>query len=224
MQELRDSFIILNIGSKKTGKTTASVRMLLDFWERQQKPCIVLDLKGHPSYANFIALNLEQVKRFYARKHGLKPFYVFRPDPDPMAYEASIIEFCQIVAMYVRNTVVLFEDFTTYLEGNFHPAIKGMILDNRNACNDYIFNVHSFGDVGPFVLKHSELYVIRETADDPYDLPTKIPYTIRPLVQKCLLEINAENNRNVGKTLPNQQPKPRLASRMIVKDEARIIR
>lgn len=217
MQELRDSFNILHVGAKKTGKTTESLKIMVDFWENQQKPCIVLDLNNHPSFQPLIPLSIEQVRHFNRRKHGNKPYYVFRPDADPMAVYGSVLEFCQAVAYYVRNSVVIYDDFTTYVEGNFHPLIKGLILGNRNACNDYIFNVHSFGDVGPFVLKHTEIYMIRDTADDPNDLPTKIPVRARSLVRQALIEVSREN-----RSVP--EGKPRLAHRTINKDEGRFIK
>lgn len=214
MQELRDSFSVLHVGSKRTGKTTASLQMIVDFWEYQRKPCIVLDLSNHPSFDRFRRVTLEELPRldsFTGRK-----YFVYRPT-DPMNVYGEVLEFCQTLTQYVRNAAVVFEDFTTYFQGNIHPVIKNMLLGSRNACNDYVFNVHSFSDVGPFALNHCEVYIIRNTTDNPDDLPMKIPYSVRPLVAQAIREINREN-RNV------RDNQPRLAFRTVLKDEGRILR
>lgn len=213
MSELRDSFSVLHIGAKRTGKTTASLQLIVDFWEQQRKPCIVLDLGNHPSFDRFRRVDLDDLPRL-DRFEGRK-YFVFRPDA--MNVYQETLDFCQTVAQYVRNTAVIFEDFTTYLRGNIHPTIQNMMLGSRNACNDYIFNVHSLSDVGPFALNHCEIYILRHTTDNPDDLPSKIPYTVRALVATALREINREN----AKVRDNQ---PRLAYRTILKEEGKILR
>lgn len=214
MQELRDSFSALHIGAKRTGKTTASLAMMVEFWENQRKPCIVLDLSRHQSYDRFKAVTLEDLPRleqFTGRK-----YFVYRPF-DPMNIKYEVIQFCTMVTQYVRNTAVIFEDFTVYLAGNVHPTIQNMMLGSRNACNDYIFNVHSFSDTGPFALKHCEVYIVRHTVDNPDSLTPNIPYAIRPVVAQAIKEINREN-RNI----PTGEP--RLAFRTVLREEGRILR
>jgi len=214
MEELRESFSVLHIGAKKTGKTTASLAMMVDFWEHQRKPCVVLDLSNHPSFDRFRRIEIEDLPRL--DQYTGRKYFVYRPT-DPMNLQNEILYFCQTLTQYVRNTVVVFEDFTIYLSGNVHPSIKNMILGSRNACNDYIFNVHSFSDLGPFALKHCEIYIVRHTIDNPESLTTNIPYAVRPFVAQAIREINREN-RTV------KEGKPRLAFRTILKDEGRILK
>ena len=209
MNQLRDSAAILHVGMKRTGKTTASLQMMVEFVEKQGKPVVVLDLGCHPSFDNFRRITLEELPKIHSLPG--KKYFVYRPYESLQVFP-EILEFCTMVSKYVRNAVVFFEDFTTYVEGNFHPIVKGLILNSRNSCNDYVFNVHSFSDVGPFILKHCEIYLVRETIDDPNNLPPKIPYTIRPTVKHALGLVLKENQRNRNK----------YAYRIIYKEENRI--
>lgn len=191
--------------------------MMVKFWEEQKKPCIILDLNNHPSFALFKTLTIDDIVSFSTRRHIGKPYYVFRPDISFRRKKDSVLEFCHVVNLYVRNSVVIFDDFTSYLEGNVHPIIEDLILNARNACNDCIFNVHSFSDVGPFALRHCEFYLIRHTVDSVTKPPNKIPEGILPLVKKMMEEIQRENRKL-------QDDEPRLAYRMINREKGKVIK
>jgi hypothetical protein len=199
---LRTSSIILHIGAKKTGKTQGTLNMCRDMFIKQHKPVLLLDIGRQPEYETFIPIELEDVGQFnrLATRHKV-PFFRCRVED-----LEQTIRFFDLVNKNVRNSFVVFEDSTSYMRGNLPSKMQNLIFNSRNVNNDYLFNLHSLREPAPVLLAHSEMLVLRKTADGK--LPTKVP--VPEKIAAAMQAIKQENER-----LYPRADQPKLAYRLI---------
>lgn len=196
----RASSIFLAVGAKKTGKTQGSINIQVEMFKRQGKPVLVFDVGTQSEYDDYILIGIDDISRFnrLASKEPY-PFFVCR--------ECEDIElFFTLVNQWVRNSFVVFEDATSYMAGNLSEPVRKLILNSRNLCNDYLFNLHSLAEPAPFLFRHSEYIILRKTSD--VKLPSKVPVPHK--IEKAMAEISAENAR-----LYPRPEQPKLAFRVI---------
>lgn len=198
----RTAAIYLHIGAKKTGKTQGTINMAVDMLRQQGKPVLVLDKGRQSEYDDFHTLELQQVPQFTQLAGKTRyPLYKCR-----VSGEDDIWEFFALVDEHVRNSFVIFEDATTYAVGNLPGSVRNLIVNSRNACNDYLFNLHSLSEPAPFLFRHSEFMILRRTSDQK--LPGKVPVPHKVL--QAMREIETENKR-----LYPRPEQPKLAFRVI---------
>ncbi|GAB2566818.1 hypothetical protein [Spirosoma areae] len=196
----RASSIFLAVGAKKTGKTQGSINIQVEMWKKQGKPILVFDVGSQAEYDIYLPLLLADLPRFnqLARQEA-HPFFVCRESDDIDKFFTKVNEF-------VRNAFVVFEDATTYMAGNLSKPVRKLILNSRNLCNDYLFNLHSLAEPAPFLFRHSEYIILRKTSD--VKLPAKVP--VPHLIEWAMGEIKAENER-----LYPRPEQPKLAFRVL---------
>ncbi|GEM_PF-1093862 len=196
----RTSSIFLAIGAKKTGKTQGSINIQVDMWKRQGKPVLVFDIGSQSEYDKYVPITQAEIKGFNILADRQRyPFFVCRDCED-------IDSFFTLVNQWIRNTLVVFEDATSYMGGNLSNAVERLILNSRNLCNDYLFNLHSLAEPAPFLFRHSEYIILRKTSD--VKLPSKVPVPHK--IEKAMAELKKENE------LLYPDPKqPKLAFRVI---------
>lgn len=196
----RTSSIFLAIGAKKTGKTQGCINIQVDMFKKQGKPILVFDIGSQSEYDAYIPISIDDLSRFnrLAEKQRY-PFFVCRDCED-------IDLFFTLVNQWVRNAFVSFEDATSYMAGNLSEPIRKLILNSRNLCNDYLFNLHSLAEPAPFLFRHSEFIILRKTSD--VKLPGKVPVPHK--IERAMAELKAENEKYYPR--PDQ---PKLAFRVI---------
>ncbi|GAB3568790.1 hypothetical protein GCM10027578_22030 [Spirosoma luteolum] len=196
----RPSSIFLAIGAKRTGKTQGSINIQVDMWKRQAKPVLVFDIGSQSEYDTYLPIQQDDISRFnrLAEKEQY-PFFVCRDCED-------IDQFFTLVNQWVRNAFVVFEDATSYMAGNLSEPIRKLILNSRNLCNDYLFNLHSLAEPAPFLFRHSEYIILRRTSD--VKLPPKVPVPHK--IERAMAEIKAENDKKYPTAA-----QPKLAFRVI---------
>jgi hypothetical protein len=199
----RTSSIFLHIGAKKTGKTQGTLNMAVDMFTRQGKPVLVLDKGRQEEYEIFHPIDLADIPNFNELAQRVKYKY-FRCR---VSSELDILEFFTSVNQFVTNSFVIFEDATSYAVGNMPRVMKDLILNSRNACNDYLFNLHSLSEPAPFLFRHSEYIILRRTSDAK--LTSKMPVVAK--LEKAMREIAIENSKKYN-DYPEQ---PKLAFRLI---------
>lgn len=182
----RDSWVMLHVGAMRTGKTTGTRQMMTDMWEPpQRKPSLVFDSNNQKDYDDLIPISVDDLPRWaetwprYAR-----PWFVCR-DVDDLDW------FFTYLHQYVRNTFVVFEDATGYLNSKLTKTQLRPILNSRNACNDIMLNQHSLADVQPDLYRAAWWLWLRHTADGEIPAKARMPH----LIGRALEEINAENQR-----------------------------
>ena len=181
----RASSIFLSIGAKRTGKTQGSINIQADMFKKQGKPILIFDIGRQSEYDIYIDIPIDDLSRFnrLAEKQRY-PFFVCRDCED-------IDQFFTLVNQWVRNTFVVFEDATSYMAGNLSDPIRKLILNSRNLCNDYLFNLHSLAEPAPFLFRHSEYIILRRTSD--VKLPPKVPVPHK--IERAMAEIKVENDK-----------------------------
>lgn len=181
----RASSIFLSVGAKRTGKTQGSISIQADMFKKQGKPILIFDIGRQSEYDIYIDIPIDDLSRFnrLAEKERY-PFFVCRDCED-------IELFFTLVNQWVRNAFVVFEDATTYMAGNLSEPIRKLILNSRNLCNDYLFNLHSLAEPAPFLFRHSEYIILRRTSD--VKLPGKVPVPHK--IERAMAEIKAENDK-----------------------------
>jgi hypothetical protein len=199
----RTSSIFLHIGAKKTGKTQGTLNMAVDMFTRQGKPVLVLDKGRQEEYEKFHPIDLADIPNFNELARRVK-YKFFRCR---VSSEQDILEFFTSVNQFITNSFVIFEDATSYAVGNMPRVMKDLILNSRNACNDYLFNLHSLAEPAPFLFRHSEYIILRRTSD--VKLTSKMPVVAK--LERAIREIAIENN-NKYNDYPEQ---PKLAFRLI---------
>ncbi|GAB3761481.1 hypothetical protein [Spirosoma pomorum] len=198
----RTSSIFLHIGAKKTGKTQGTLNMIVEMYQKQAKPVLVLDKGRQSEYDDFIDIELDDLPKFNALANRQKiPLFKCR-----ISGEEDVIKFFELVDQYIRNSFVVFEDATTYAVGNLPLSMRNLIVNSRNACNDYLFNLHSLSEPAPFLFRHSEYIILRRTSDQK--LQTKVPVPNKIL--RAMYELEKENKREYPRV-----DQPKLAFRLI---------
>lgn len=178
-QPSRTSEIFLHIGKRNTGKTYMTEGIIADFY-RHGRRVIIFDINNQSEYDKFSDLTVDEIP--YWRE--IEIVKVREPD--------RVNDFFDNVHFYVRNALVILEDSTSYVMGNIHKSIQRLVLNTRNANNELYFNVHSLSDPGPFLYKHVDWYILRETGDE-FPLDNKVRAKGR--VERAMREIKAENKR-----------------------------
>jgi hypothetical protein len=201
-QQRRFSSIFLHIGAKKTGKTQGTLNMAVDMFKQQKKPVLVLDKGSQEEYEDFHVIDIDDLPGF--NKVAQKATYkLFRCR---VSSEEDILKFFTYVNQHIKNSFVIFEDATSYAVGNIPRVMKDLILNSRNACNDYLFNLHSLSEPAPFLFRHAEFLILRRTSD--VKVPTKIP--VQNKIERAMREIAQENAE-----LYKRPEQPKLAFRLI---------
>ncbi len=158
-----------------------SLQMMDEFFQDGSgKRVLIFDINNQSEYDRFPCISVDNLPYW----RNMEVVAVREPD--------RIDEFFDFVHFYIRNTLVVLEDSTSYMMGNFSKSIQRTILNSRNANNDLFFNVHSLGDPGPFLYKHVDWYILRETGDT-YPLPNKV--RAKAALESAMLQIKEENRR-----------------------------
>ena len=180
----RTSASFLQIGAKKTGKTQSTLNIMADMIRRRGVPILIFDNALQAEYEVFLPILIGEIPHWdQIWPHARLPVFRCRT--------RDALLFFEYVYEYVRNSLVVFEDCTNYLTGNMPMVMKDVILQCKNHGNDLVFNTHSIRSAAPFVLEQCEYYILRQTPDDPYRLPAKVPHPHR--VREAMLEIMEEN-------------------------------
>lgn len=207
MSDVRTSSAFLHIGAKKTGKTFGTIEIAMDMLTNQRKSVLIYDPNNQSEYDRFTRIRITGVPKFFEKYNQDKGTPLDKPKL-VVCRDAEVREMFDTIFTYVRNAVIVFEDSTPYMAGNLPDYIQRVIFQSRNHGNDLIFNVHSLTEPAPFLFRHTEYIILRQTADNPHKLPTKVPVPFK--IKKAMLDIRAENEQ-----LYPGPTQPKLARRLI---------
>lgn len=206
----RSSVNILHLGDQNTGKSVFVRQMCQKQHEQNKMGVIVLDYAYQKEYSNIPTIKIEEIpylKQLPFEKQMVKVH--LRQNKQQEDFD----NFCHLVNFHTSNFFVVMEDLSSYTDALPRLPLKALINNNRNIGNDYVFTYHSFSEVPPFLLKKTQVFWIRQTLDDPADMPKKIPPMLKPRITEALKLVISENLR-FHSEVPNQ---PKLAFRELIK-------
>jgi tetraacyldisaccharide-1-P 4'-kinase len=134
--------IIVCVGNRGTGKTTAAVNLALDYLKRYPNRKVVFyDQNETENYSNY-------------------PFY----SPKLKGIISKIIERDYKALLTLTNTLIILEDCLKYLKTE--DDINTLILDSKQKGNDILFINHWWGVLPPTLLRCADYFMIFPS-DDP---------------------------------------------------------
>lgn len=112
------------------------------------------------NFPNALGERIEEIKEeeIYFFRKGIKRMICPRP-------ERSF----DLLAEYLRNTLVIFEDSTRYLEGRLQESVRNFVLDTKQKNLNLVFVFHSLSDVPPRLIKYSQSITMFKTLDGSVD-------------------------------------------------------
>lgn len=178
--------IWLAIGTSDTGKTHTVMEMAYGFSERSRIPksIIVFDHTNNSSYHKYNLRPLSLHDLYYIRPEHLVRGIVQSDDID---------EFCRIVTMYIERCIIIFDDCGVHFRGNLTTDRESLLKTRKNNGTELIFQTHTFREIAPSLLDQTNMFILKETVDDPEDLPSKV--TAKREIGYLLIEIIRENLR-----------------------------
>lgn len=137
------------VGKRGSGKTTFA-RKLMSASSLKKK--LVVDTFDHESYNDIPDMGIEQLQYW---KGG--SYHLWGSDTQGILDEIN---------RHVRDTLVLFEDATKYIDTNPQPVVKSICLDSKQKNNDIVFMFHSFADVPPKLFRWMNFITVFKTEEN----------------------------------------------------------
>lgn len=163
------TFIV--IGAPGSGKSPWVKSMI------EGRRCLVLDLQNEygqrTKYPGQKALGLSN--------NTADPRSRFCPDYTKISVKEDVLKFIQIAANK-RDTNVVFEECTIYLEGRQQEGIKKLIVGRLHTGNAYYFIFHSIASVPPRIMQICTHVVLHHTIDNEAVVLTKYPQLYKHFV------------------------------------------
>ncbi|WP_028664915.1 hypothetical protein [Runella zeae] len=178
--------IWLAVGKRNVGKTYTALQLATEFSIRGsvRKHILVYDHTNNSSYNthNLIPLTLEQI------------IYLLPLQQEPIrgiVRGVEIDEFCEAVTHHVSKSSILFDDCGVLFRGNLTIAREKLLKTPKNNGNELIFQAHSIREIAPALLEQANMYILKQTVDDPENLPPKL--IARREIGHLLTEVIREN-------------------------------
>lgn len=89
------------------------------------------------------------------------------PSATAITLKEDVIKFIQMAAMK-KDTNVVLEECTVYLEGRQEEGIKKLIVNRLHTGNSYSFVFHSIAAVPPRIMQMCNYVVLHKTLDEDY--------------------------------------------------------
>lgn len=185
----RTNKVILVVGNRGTGKTD----FLKDLTFKMMKvfsKCLIVDTFdsdtwhtlqtwNHPERLN-ISLPKLPLSKLKFWKNGLARLFGSNTD-----------EMMSSIQENSKNSFIIFEDATRYIEGKLSADVKQFVLDSKQKNLDLVFVFHSLADVPPRLIRVADFLVLFKTSDGELS-KTKYPW---PQIHKMLEELRESANR-----------------------------
>ena len=171
-------------GKRSVGKTHTAMEIAQEFFLRSKVPkrIIVFDHTNNSSYIPYGLMPLT-VDDLYFLPQQERIRGIVRSD--------DIDGFAQVVTEQVECCSILFDDCGVLFRGNLTKQREKLLKTPKNNCNELIFQAHSFREIAPALLEQANMYIVKETVDDPLYLPTKV--IARQQIGQLLIDVIREN-------------------------------
>lgn len=174
-------------GSRDVGKTFTAMQLAEEFFLSPvcPKSIVVFDHSNNDSYLQYPLhpLTLPQIPQLDWLAYPFRA--IVRGD------EEQFDEFCHLMTHFSRRTCIVFDDCGIFFEGNLTQERKRILKTPKNNENELIFQGHNYAEMAPRLLRESNMYVIKQTTDDPDELPDKV--IAKKQVRQLMIEVIQEN-------------------------------
>ncbi|MCP1386430.1 hypothetical protein [Runella salmonicolor] len=171
-------------GKRNVGKTHTAMEIAQEFFLRSNVPksIIVFDHTHNSSYNPYALMPLTIGDLYFLpRQERIKG--IVRSD--------DIDGFAQVVTEQVERCSILFDDCGVLFRGNLTRQREKLLKTPKNNGNELIFQAHSFREIAPALLEQANMYIVKETVDDPTNLPSKV--IARQQIGQLLIDVIKEN-------------------------------
>lgn len=177
----------LVVGTRDVGKTYTAMKLAEDFHLRPAVPksIVVFDHSNNDSYEGYGLLPLELHQIPFIDWHS-RPFQAI-----VRGEEEQFDEFCHLMTQHSRLTSIVFDDCGIFFEGNLTRERKQILKTPKNNFNELIFQGHNYAEMAPRLLRESNMYIVKQTVDDPDDLPDKV--IAKRQIRQLMIEVIQEN-------------------------------
>lgn len=190
MEAIRTNTATLIIGSIGSGKTALGQNLAFLAANRETIGALVhsgmskgeavakILAEGTPPDLPILAVGTEDHNAYRAGYKRITPRLIEKVDGAPGYYRCfgdDVRPIENALMKHARNTVVLVEDASEYMEGNLTEEQKKFILRRKQRNLDLIYMFHMFGMVPPKIYALvNHIYILR-TLDKPQGSSEKIP-------------------------------------------------
>jgi len=94
--------------------------------------------------------------------------------PKELVLRNDVEKFC-LMCRQKRDTNIVFEEATVYLEGRQEQMIKTLIVNRIHTGNVYYFLFHSIAAIPPRIMQMSNYVVLHRTLDEDYIVQDRYP-------------------------------------------------
>jgi hypothetical protein len=185
----RINLVCVIIGDRGTGKTYYTLKSLLPTYKKTHpaQRILVIDMNDHESYRHIQRISTKMLPRW----KGGGIYRIFGEDED-VIFES--------IRMYVTNTLVLFEDGTSFFDNGKTPRdIKRFLIDTKQKNNDIVFQFHGFSDCPPIILGKADVYTIFKCDGPDFRKKQVKRY---PVVKQVWQDVMNDKNPYANKTVP----------------------
>lgn len=176
--------IWLAVGKRNVGKTHTAMTIAEEFYYRNSVPksIIVFDHTNNSSYNqyNLTPMTANQLT-------WLDPSQLIRA----IVRSDDIDFFASVITNYGWACSIVFDDCGVLFRGNLTLAKEKLLKTPKNNGTELIFQAHSIREISPSLLAAANMYIIKQTVDDPDNLPDKL--IARREISHLLIETIKEN-------------------------------
>ena len=193
MTETRTNSVILVVGARGTGKTRL-LKELMRLSKKRKK--YLIDTADNDVWKNMgtfdrpansaIKIPILQIEDLYKQPEGLHR--IITPDPEELYPELQ---------RTTRNSLIVLEDATRYVESRISKPLKRIVLDTKQKNNDLILVFHALAEVPPKLVRMSDKIVLFKTQES-YNA-SKYPF---PIIEYWMKKIAENKSRYFYKTIP----------------------
>lgn len=192
----RQNQVILIVGQRGSGKTDTTKNLLFPLQKTFPK-IIVFDEFDSDVWHTFETWNNPDRISIPIPKITTEQFKVLkRGVARIIAEKEDLNEYFELFRTYARNTVLVLEDASRYLEGNLPPMLKRIVFDTKQTNVDSFMVFHSLADVPPKLARNCNFLILHKTAD------TSVPEKFK---MKNVIEafefVNASENQFINRTI-----------------------
>lgn len=161
--------IWLAVGRRNAGKTYTAMQIAEEFFRhpRVRKSIIVFDHTNNSSYNTYGLTQITLEQMIYVLPYQLQPIRA-------IVRGVEIDEFADVVINYISQCSILFDDCGVMFRGNLTMEREKLLKTPKNNGTELIFQAHSIREIAPALLEQANMYIIKQTNDDPDTLPNKL--------------------------------------------------
>lgn len=160
---MRVNKVALILGKRGTGKSYYAINDLIPSYQKAhpKQRILIVDTLDHPAYRFLNTITKEMLPRW----KGQGIYRIYDKDTD------AVLEY---ISLYVKNSLIIFEDASKYIRKTLQEDVRRFILDSKQKNLDLIFQFHGFAFAPPELFRIVDTITMFKT-DNPQYRKSEIP-------------------------------------------------